>query len=127
MQDMAPQLKDSLQLIQRYGDGGFVISEKPMQGAVMVWREQAKLWEGVNSAEEITPESLAAVLTSDAQPIEFLLLGTGKEMRPVSAELRQLLREKKIGLEVMDTGAACRTFNILLSEERRVVAALLPV
>ena len=58
--------------------------------------------------------------------IELLLLGCGRRMAPPPSGLRQALRQAGIVLEVMDTGAACRTYNVLLSEERRVAAALLP-
>ena len=58
---------------------------------------------------------------------EIVILGTGRHLRfPASAVTRPLITAN-IGLEVMDTGAACRTFNILLSEERRVVVALLMI
>ena len=55
----------------------------------------------------------------------FLLLGCGARMMPVSPTLRQALKSVGISLEAMDTGAACRTYNVLLAEDRRVAAALL--
>jgi uncharacterized protein len=58
-------------------------------------------------------------------PIEILLLGTGDRLHFPHPSLTQPLRDAGIGVEVMDTGAACRTYNILLAEDRRVGAALM--
>ena len=58
--------------------------------------------------------------------VEIILLGTGAKQRFPHPRLSRTLMEKRIGLEVMDTGAACRTYNILVSEGRSVAAALLP-
>lgn len=59
--------------------------------------------------------------------VTVLLIGTGARLVPVPAELRARLRAHGIGVEAMDTGAACRTFNVLLTEERAVAAALIAV
>ena len=58
---------------------------------------------------------------------EILLLGTGRRQRFPAPEIYLELIRRGIGLEIMDTGAACRTYNILMSERRRVVAALLMI
>lgn len=71
--------------------------------------------------EALTPEHLAQVLELEPQVV---LLGTGPHQRFPPAAIRSLLAERGVGLEVMDLGAACRTFNILVQEERRVAAAL---
>ena len=59
--------------------------------------------------------------------VDLLLLGCGAAMRPVAPALRAALRKAGIAVEPMDTGAACRTFNVLLAEGRRVAAALVAV
>jgi uncharacterized protein len=58
--------------------------------------------------------------------IEILLLGLGRSTTAVPASLRSALRNARIALEAMDTGAACRTYNVLVAEDRRVAAALIP-
>ena len=58
---------------------------------------------------------------------EVVLLGTGKRLRFPDPALTRALVTANIGIEVMDTGAACRTYNVLMSEGRRVAAALLPI
>ena len=72
----------------------------------------------------ITRESLAPVVTRGG--IEILLIGCGRRMVPLPKVLREELRAAGIVADAMDTGAACRTYNILLAEDRRVAAALLP-
>ena len=81
-------------------------------------------------------EERASLSTPPIQPspargegyIEILIIGTGKRHEMISPELRRALKEHGVGFDTMDTGAACRTFNILLGEGRRVAAALiLPV
>jgi len=58
--------------------------------------------------------------------VQILLLGLGSNMAIVAGELRARLRTAGISLEPMDTGAACRTYNVLVAEDRRVAAALIP-
>lgn len=71
--------------------------------------------------ESLLPEHLTAIFA--LQP-EVVLLGTGERQRFPPASVRALFAEHGVGLEVMDLGAACRTYNILVQEERRAVAAL---
>ncbi|PZR50736.1 MAG: hypothetical protein DI537_57610, partial [Stutzerimonas stutzeri] len=59
--------------------------------------------------------------------IEVLLVGTGKEIRPLSAEIKAALTERKVRSDPMSTGAAVRTFNVMLAESRAVAAALIAV
>jgi uncharacterized protein len=71
--------------------------------------------------EALAPEHLTTIFA--LQP-EVVLLGTGERQRFPPAEIRTAFAARGIGLEVMDLGAACRTYNILVQEERRAVAAL---
>jgi uncharacterized protein len=80
----------------------------------------------VETPAELTRQSLAAAL-AEADAIDLLLVGTGLDVVPVSEALRRPFREARIGLDVMQTGAAARTFNVLLAENRRVAAALIAV
>ena len=63
----------------------------------------------------------------EADQIEVLLVGTGRDLVPLQPGLRQALRERQIAAEAMSTGAAVRTFNVLLAENRAVAAALIAV
>lgn len=62
-----------------------------------------------------------------AGQVDVLLIGTGGQIAHIPAELRDVLEEAGLGVEVMDSPAACRTYNVLLSEARRVALAVLPV
>lgn len=72
--------------------------------------------------EDITAEHLKAALALDP---EVLLIGTGDKQRFLTGEMMGALNRGIMGVEVMDTAAACRTYNVLLSEGRKVVAAIL--
>lgn len=123
--DITPQLSDALQVIQAYGDGGFTISEKKMKGSALVFPDKAEQWD-VTSIEELTIESLKAVMQAEPT-VEILLIGTGKTQEFISPVLKDALRVGGMAVDSMDTGAACRTYNILMSEDRRVAAALIAV
>lgn len=75
------------------------------------------------------PASFAALSTAHLEKVfalrpEVVLLGTGSAHRFAPQPIRAVFAERKVGLETMDLGAACRTFNVLVQEERRVAAAL---
>ena len=74
--------------------------------------------------EELSVDHLKTALALDP---EILIIGTGKQQHFLSGELMAALGKGGIGVEVMDTAAACRTYNVLLSEDRKVVAALLMI
>jgi uncharacterized protein len=117
-----PGAAPARQSIERYGASGFRISGAIYEGPVLVFPERTVAW--TLSGTAITPESLAPVIAHGE--IEILLLGQGSRMRPLSPALRDALKAAGIAVEPMDTGAACRTYNILVAEDRRVAAALLP-
>lgn len=71
--------------------------------------------------DALRPEHLQAIF--DLEP-EVVLLGTGERQRFPPAEIRAVFAARRVGLEVMALGAACRTYNILVQEERQVIAAL---
>ena len=75
--------------------------------------------------DELTAEHFSELIGGDGPPPELVLLGSGTRLRFVAPALLRPLIEQRIGVETMDTPAACRTFNILAGEGRRVVAALL--
>jgi uncharacterized protein len=108
------------QVIERYGPSGFRVSGAIYLGPVLVFPERTVEW--VDAA--ITATALAPVMEHGG--VELLLLGTGRRMAPVAPALRAALKGHGIAVESMDTGAACRTYNVLLAEDRRVAAALLP-
>lgn len=108
------------QVIERYGPTGFRVSGTIYLSPVLVFPERTLVWEGAAA----TIEALAPV--AEHGSVELLLLGLGRRMAPVAFALRNAMKVRGIALEAMETGAACRTYNLLLAEDRRVAAALLP-
>ncbi len=123
--DINPLIPAGRQVVMGYGDGGFTITRIRWEGSVLVFPERTTAWAPTSMAE-VTAEALAAVLADEARP-ELLVLGCGRSMVAVPGPLRTALREAGVKLEAMDTGAACRTYNVLLIEGRSVAAALIAV
>jgi uncharacterized protein len=123
--DITPLIPAGRQLIQKYGNGDFVIAEVRHSGSVLVCQQETVPL-GVESLVDLTLEHLAPLKTAEPK-VELLLIGCGTSMGFIENEIRDGLKSWGIGLEAMDTGAASRTYNVLLSEERRVAAALIAV
>ena len=122
--DVTPLLRPGQQIIQSYAGGGFRVSGQAYQGAIIVWPEETKLWSAAAFADLQTSD-FSLVYEHDPLP-DVVLFGTGAAQQFLIPALRQALRAKGLVIEVMDTGAACRTYNVLVAEGRRVVAAMLP-
>ena len=113
-----------LQLIRNYSDGAFQINDDAIKGSVFLHPRQAKAWPA-HTVDDITLDTILEHL-GDVRP-SILLLGLGEAPKTRLWDLHQALRAQNIGLEVMSTPAACRTWNVLLSEGRDVAAGLLAV
>lgn len=110
--------------IDAYGNGGFRFADMSHKGSILVLPSGVHGWD-VAEPDELTTEALAPAL-DQKDGLEFLIVGTGAESAPLFA-LRREMREQGLRIEVMTTGAAARTFNVLLGEQRKVGAALLAV
>jgi uncharacterized protein len=111
--------------IDAYGNGGFRFADMSHRGSILALPSGIEAWP-VAAAADITPESLARLI-AEAAAIDILLVGTGDAMAPLSRETRAALERAGLAPEPMATGAAVRTYNVLLSEERAVAAALVAV
>ncbi len=116
---------NGLQLIEAYGNRGFRFSSGRHEGSVLILPEQVQAF-AARSMAEVNLESLAGIIAEHGD-IEILLLGTGETQQFPSLEIRKYFIEQQIALEVMDSRAACRTYNILASEDRKVAAAIIAV
>lgn len=114
-----------VQLIRSYGPGHFLIGERDWRTAVLVTPAMTVEWM-VSRAEDLSLASLAP-LRQMRPPPELLVLGCGPRSIFVPPALRAELKQAGLALEVVDTGSACRIYNVLLAEGRRVAAALLPL
>lgn len=123
--DITPVVPAGRQLIGGYGDGGFSIAGIRHAGAVLVFAETTVAWDA--PAPDALGVAALAPVTAAARPGDILLIGCGPSFVPPPKGLRGELKALGLVLEWMDTGAACRTFNVLLGEGRPVMAALLPV
>ena len=111
-------------VIDGYGGGGFRFADMSHRGSILALPSGVRAWSPVEP-QEITAESLRALLEEPRGCVELLLIGTGRELVPPSPALRAALREAGVRVDSMATGAAISTYNILLGERRRVAAALL--
>ena len=110
--------------ITSYGPRYFVIGDRIVREGIIICADGT-----------VTPWRPAVLADLDERHIqqiisfepEVVLLGTGTRQEFPGSELLRFFVEKGLGVEVMDTAAACRTFNVLASESREVVAGLLPI
>ncbi len=121
--DITPLVPAGRQIIDSYRPGRFRVSGQIHQGSILVFPERTLPWP-VAGIGDLTVESFSAVGRADPA-VEVLLLGCGARMTLLPSALRRALREAGLKVDVMDTGAACRTYNILMAESRRVAAALI--
>ena len=123
--DISPVDFEGRNIIQSYGNGKFQISDKEFDHSVLVFPDQIIPWSPID-ANNLIVDDFKKVLTV-GPIVELLLLGCGKTTWFLPLPLRDELKEMGLVLEPMDTGAACRTFNVLLGENRRIAAALMLV
>jgi uncharacterized protein len=138
--EITPAIPAGRQVIEAYGDGRFRIAATVYQGSVLVFPERTVTWP-VASLAEVDSEELARSLAPVVEPgpqegegeppvgprPELLLIGCGRRIEPIPPKVVALLREAGVAVEAMDTGAACRTYNVLVGEDRWVAAALVAV
>lgn len=106
------------QPVEGYGPGFFRIGGVAHEAPLLVVPGQVRPWGGYDDTD---------ALLGLAGQVDVLFIGTGGEIAHIPAALRSALEEVGLGVEAMDSPAACRTYNVLLSEQRRVALAVLPV
>ncbi|QBX99556.1 hypothetical protein E2K80_01470 [Rhodophyticola sp. CCM32] len=109
---------DDSKPVDGYGPGFFRIGGVVIEGAVLLLPSGVSPWDGYDA-----PHPLLAA----GDKIDVLLIGTGAEITHIPDALRHALEAAGIGVEVMSSPSACRTYNVLLAEGRRIGAALLPL
>lgn len=124
--DVTPLIAQGQQIIQSYSGGVFKVSGQLYDQSVFVMPDVTHIWS--YDADEVNAFSVDDfhLLINQAEQVDVFLLGTGKHMAMLSSSLRAELRSAGISLDCMDTGAACRTYNVLMAEGRRVGCALMP-
>jgi len=111
--------------IDGYGQGGFRFAGMSHRGSLLIVPSGIYAWP-VTAPQEIGESALARVF-AEADKIDFLMIGSGKDPVALPPELRQRLNDAKISVDLQPTGGAASTYNVLLDEGRRVAAALIAV
>lgn len=112
-------------IIDTYGNGGFRFAGMSHRGSILLLPSGVRAWP-VAAPREIDRTALRPV-QAEAGDVELLLIGTGLDIAAIDPALRGWLKDAGVGLDVMQTGAAARTYNILVAENRKVAAALIAV
>ncbi len=106
------------QPVEGYGPDFFRVGGEQHTGPLLIWAGGVHGWGGDDDAD---------ALLALAGQVDVILIGTGGVIAHIPKDLRRALEETGLGVENMDSPAACRTYNVLLSEQRRVALAVLPV
>ncbi len=110
--------------IASYGAGGFRIGSARHEGSILILANGVYAW----ASQDIETEATAlAELIRAGEPADFLLLGTGVSQIFPSAAVREAFEAPGLGIEPMATGSACRTYNILLAEQRHFAASFIAI
>ncbi len=112
--------------IDAFGGGGFRVSGLWRPGSLLILGDDPRDWRP-GSLADLQADDFAAVLAGGVVLSEFVLLGTGAEQAPPPRAVRERIRAAGLGLEFMSSAAAARTYNVLVSEGRRLAAALIAV
>ena len=123
--DVTPLVSKGRQLIESYGGGAFKISGVVYTAPVIVFPESC-FSPDYFEADESNFRLLREVFQTSYSP-SVLLFGTGKNTSLIPEIEKEFVRQQNCVLDIMNTGAACRTFNVLCAEDRRVAAVLFPV
>jgi uncharacterized protein len=120
--DLTPIVPAGRQVIERYGNGGFRVTGVDHRGSILILPDATMAW---------APTAADILTIDDFTPLfgkaQILLLGCGERMALVPAGLRDALRDQGLIVDSMRTDAACRTYNVLMAEDRRVAGALIAV
>lgn len=123
--DITPLVPEGQKIIQRYGDGKFVVNDAVFQQPLLVLSQNVFAWDAHKDADY---KQLLTLIEQQQNHIEVLLFGMGEQVEsPLPAHVKEALKSYHISMDVMNTGAACRTYNVLMAEGRKVAAVLIPV
>ncbi len=112
--------------IEAYGGGGFRVAGERYEGSILILDDVVLAW-AVQNLTAVTPDAFAPVLAAGLETVEFVLLGTGAALAPPPKPIREAMQAARLGLEVMTTPEACRLYNLMAEDGRRVAAALIAV
>lgn len=123
--DITPIISDNRLMITSYGDGKFTVNKKKVTGSILLYKERVDPWP-VTEPSDVTLESLE-ILIAHADEYDILIVGCGEMSKAPPKGLREAIKDKGLILEWMNSGAAARTYSVLQTEDRRVMAAIIAV
>ncbi|WP_366656407.1 Mth938-like domain-containing protein [Fodinicurvata sp. EGI_FJ10296] len=124
--DVTPMIPGNRWVINGYGPNQFRISGEVYHGSMLVFPTGVASW-SVGAVEDLTAQNIVDAVSQSPEHLEILLLGSGGKMTLVPRTVRDAVIDRGISVDVMETGAACRTYNVLLAEGRSVGAALIAI
>lgn len=119
--DITPLMRPEQKIIQSYGAGFFRVSGEILKHAILITDENVIEWMGAAEPLQVSADILALKGT-----VDILLIGMGTNFPVLPPSKRAQFAELGMTVDIMDTASACRTYNVLTAEGRRVAAALLP-
>lgn len=119
--DVTPAAAEGMKIIKSYGDKSFKVNDDFFCGSIIISPFSVKTW-GVSDYDEISINNL-----DNIDDVELIIIGCGEKHMPVPGDIQKYFSEKNIAVESMTTGAACRTYNVLLVEGRKISVALIAV
>lgn len=125
MQDITPIIPKNKKQIESYGAGGFKINGEKFSGSIFLTPNKV-IELNIKSVSDFSEEIISKI-ENEIFSAEIILIGYGEQSNFLQPSIEKILRSQKISIEYMDTGAACRTYNILLSEGREIAAILIAV
>ncbi len=125
--DVTPLVRQGQKIIQSYSRGSFKVNGERFEHALIVQPDDCFEWDTQNNTFGSLTVSDFQYFTDHAKEYDVFLIGCGDDMAFLQPSVKKELRAQGVNIDVMTTGAACRTYNVLMAEGRRVVCALLPV
>jgi uncharacterized protein len=124
--DITPLIPEHNQIIQSYGPGSFKVNGISYTHSIIVTPDRTMKWEVPANFKDLDETHLEDLFEKiEGSSIDLLLLGTGETGHFLFPSLLKTIREHHITPETMNTGAACRTYNVLMPEGRRIACGLL--
>ena len=120
--DITPLMRPEQKVIQSYGAGFFRVNGEILKSAILVTGETVSEWAGAADPLQVSADILAL-----KGQVDILLIGMGTGFPVLPPSKRAQFANLGMTVDIMDTASACRTYNVLTAEGRRVAAALLPV
>jgi uncharacterized protein len=124
--DVTPLIPNGRKIIQSYSNGGFKISGISYSSGVIVFPTMVETWIPPKDVHSLSLNDFSFVL-EHSNECDVILLGCGTNGAFLNPSLRNEIKNKGLTIDAMNTGAACRTYNVLMAEGRRVAAMLMPI